>query len=179
MNLRQHLLIAMPHQGGFFQDTVIVVCEHDEQGALGFVINKPLTTNLSAVLDEVDLDSDSADEVTRVYSGGPVDTERGFVLAQDPIGQSTTPFEGLHITGHASDLPAARSTLHRHEALFVLGYAGWDGGQLDQEMLDNAWLSLPYQPDLLFKTPSAARYERALAPLGIARHQLSQFSGQA
>lgn len=179
MNLRQHLLIAMPHQEGFFQDTVIVVCEHDDQGALGFVVNKPVTANLSTVLQEVDLASDEDDEVTRVYAGGPVDTERGFVLSRAPIGQCTTPFDELYVTGHASDLLEARTALHQSEALFVLGYAGWSAGQLDQEMADNAWLSLPYRADILFKTPSAARYDRALAPLGIARHQLSQFSGHA
>lgn len=179
MNLRNQCLLAMPHQEGFFQDTVIVVCEHDEKGALGFVINKPLTVNLAKVMQEVDLPEQEDDELTRVYSGGPVETERGFVLSAEPIGQSTSPFEGLHVTGHASDLPQARRALHSGQALFLLGYAGWSEGQLDQEMADNAWLSLPYNPDLLFATPSAARFDRALAPLGIAKYQLSQFSGQA
>ena len=179
MDLRKHCLLAMPHQTGFFQDTLIVMCEHDAQGALGFVVNKPIDLNLAKIMAEVDLPEHADDELTRVYSGGPVETERGFVLSREAIGQSTAPFDGLHVTGHSGDLIDARRALHASQALFVLGYAGWDAGQLDQEMADNAWLSVPYDPDFLFKTPSAARYERALTPLGIQRHQLSQFAGRA
>ena len=179
MNLRQHLLLAMPHQEGFFENAVVVLCEHDEAGALGFVVNKPIKTDLAHILKEVQQDFDEDDEQTSIYAGGPVETERGFVLSPTPIGQSTSPFEHLHITGHASDLTQARDALHRGNALFVLGYAGWSAGQLDQEMADNAWLSLPYDQSLLFDTPSHKRFDQALAPMGISRHQLSQFSGQA
>ena len=179
MDLRNHCLLAMPHQTGYFASAMIVLCEHDENGALGFVVNQPMTLNLAKIMDEVGLAPHPDDDPTRVYSGGPVETGRGFVLSQHAFGQATQPFAELYVSGHSSDLAEARELLHNHQALFVLGYAGWDAGQLDQEMADNAWLSLPYDPKWLFQTPCAQRYDRALAQLGIQRHQLSHAAGRS
>src|SRR5512137_532939 len=152
--LNNQFLIAMPGMDDpNFAQTVTLVCEHSERGALGIIINRPLTMDLGEVFEQLGLDA-SQSHVSRqnVLLGGPVQTDRGFVLHSPGGGfESTLPVsEKLHLTTSRDILDALASGQGPERAIVALGYAGWEAGQLEDEMARNAWLTVPVDEHLLF-----------------------------
>ncbi len=181
--LTNHFLIAMPGMDDpNFSQTVTLVCEHSDKGALGIVINRPLTMDLGDVFAQLGLDA-SQSRVTRqhVLHGGPVQTDRGFVLhTAGPTWESTLPVSGrIHLTTSRDILDALAGGRGPDRAVVALGYAGWDAGQLEDEMARNAWLTAPADEELLFTVPVEERWRAAGRLLGIDLLHLSSDAGHA
>lgn len=188
LNLKGQLLLAMPGmEDPRFTRTVILICSHSSEGAMGFVLNQPvINPTFEAILKELKIDRESPDiEIPRdkvqVYKGGPVEQGRGFVL------------HSLDYSSPASarigDLAAVTATLDalRHlsgpnppqQARMMLGYSGWGEGQLEAEIAANGWLTLPATSKVVFDTHPAQQYSAALAQMGISEELLSASSGHA
>ena len=190
INLTNQFLIAMPGLGdGPFAGTVIYLCEHTEKGALGLVINKPIDITLKNLFEKVELSLDREDMAeSPVYFGGPVQTERGFVL-HEPLGEagdddnrysSSLKIEGgLEMTTSKDVLEALSHGAGPKRVLVTLGYSGWAAGQLEDEMGRNGWINVAAEPRIIFDTPVGERYERALSLLGIDAGMLSADAGHA
>jgi putative transcriptional regulator len=181
--LNNQFLIAMPGMDDpNFAQTVTLVCEHSARGALGIVINRPLTMDLGEVFEQLGLDA-SRSLVSRqnVLLGGPVQTDRGFVLHSPGAGfESTLPVsDKLHLTTSRDILDALASGHGPDRAIVALGYAGWEAGQLDEEMARNAWLTVPVDENLLFDVPAEDRWQAAGRLLGINLLHLSSDAGHA
>jgi putative transcriptional regulator len=181
--LTNQFLVAMPGMSDpNFSQTVTLVCEHSAQGALGIVINRPLSMTLGEVFAQLGLDTSKARLAAEpVLQGGPVQTDRGFVLhSPGPRWDSTLPVsERLHLTTSRDVLDALASGEGPEEAVVALGYAGWDAGQLEAEMAQNAWLTVPVDERLLFSTPAAERWQAAGRLLGVNLLHLSSDAGHA
>ena len=179
INLTNHFLIAMPGlQDSIFGKSVVYVCEHSERGALGLVINKPSDINLKALFDRVDLPLMRPDLVNvPVFQGGPVQTERGFVLHEAIFAEAHKPLEsvyaatmtipgGLEMTTSKDVLEAISTGAGPGKVLISLGYSAWGQGQLESELGENSWLTVDADRSVIFDTPIAQRYDRALLLLG-------------
>ena len=181
--LSNQFLVAMPGMTDpNFSQTVTLVCEHSDQGALGIIINRPLSMTLGEVFTQLGLESSrSRVAATPVLQGGPVQTDRGFVLhSPGPRWDSTLPVsERLHLTTSRDVLDALARGEGPAEAVVALGYAGWDAGQLEAEMAQNAWLTVPADERLLFETPAAERWQAAGRLLGVNLLHLSSDAGHA
>ena len=181
--LTNHLLIAMPALADqHFSRAVTYICEHNEDGALGIIINRPGNVALEEILRQMKLRTDDAKIAgQRVYQGGPVSPERGFVLHGDDSQWEATlrvsPDTG--VTSSRDILEAIAEGDGPEHYLVALGYAGWSAGQLDEEMCDNAWLSVPAQHEILFHTPDSQRWQAATRLLGIDPSRLSGDAGHA
>lgn len=165
-----------------FEHTVCFVCHHDDDGAMGLVINRPLDMTIDAMFEQLDLPTNGADvSSTPLYIGGPVDNERGFVLhsAEKAYAGSTPLNASLTLTTSPDVLTAIANDEGPKHYLIALGYAGWESGQLEQEMLDNTWLTSNGDNDILFKLPIEKRWEAAFAQLGISPNALSTDVGHA
>jgi putative transcriptional regulator len=179
--LKHHFLLAMPGLAGdYFANTITYVCEHNADGALGFLINRPLDLAIGELLDQLGISARLALEAP-VLAGGPVKTERGFVLHSDDQRYETS----LEL-GHGLMLSTARATLEAIGAgdgpsryLVALGYAGWGAGQLERELFDNAWLTCPATAEILFDVPFASRVDAAARSLGIDFRLMSSQAGHA
>jgi putative transcriptional regulator len=181
--LTNQFLIAMPAMDDpNFVQTVTLVCEHSERGALGIVINRTLPLTFAEVFDQLGLDaSRSRVREQSVLQGGPVQTERGFVL-HTPAGawESSLPFsEHMHLTTSRDILDALAAGAGPERAVIALGYAGWEAGQLEAEMARNAWLTVDASERLLFATPVEDRWRAAARLLGIDLLALSSDAGHA
>jgi putative transcriptional regulator len=181
--LINQFLIAMPAMDDpNFSQTVTLVCEHSERGALGIVINRTLPMTLGEVFDQLELDGSRlrlSDQP--VLRGGPVQTERGFVL-HSPAGryESSLPFsERMHLTTSRDVLDALAAGEGPDNAVIALGYAGWDAGQLEAEMARNAWLTVDADERVVFDTPVEQRWSAAARLLGIDLRTLSSDAGHA
>ncbi len=181
--LANQFLIAMPGLGDphFFR-TVTLVCEHSAEGAMGIIINRPVDLTLGEVFEQLDIaHSDSRAAGQAVYLGGPIQNNRGFVL-HEPLGayESTLAVSATLGVSTSRDVLAAIAN-HKGPAHFLLalGYAGWGPGQLEQEIADNAWLCVPASAEILFKTPSEARWSAAAHLLGVDMAQLCGDVGHA
>ena len=165
-----------------FYHTVTYICAHSEDGAMGIVINQPLYMALGDVLAQMDLTpSDRKINQLPVYHGGPVQTDRGFVL-HEPLStweSSININDAVGVTTSRDILQAIASGGGPKESLIALGYAGWSAGQLEQEIMDNAWLCGPANADVIFKTPCEKRWETAAALLGVDLDMLSPDVGHA
>ncbi len=187
INLTNQFLIAMPGmKDGNFAGTVVYMCEHNDKGALGLVINRPIDINLKHLFEKVDLNLDRPDLASRpVFFGGPVQTERGFVLHEslDAEGghyNSTLKIaEGLEMTTSRDVLEALSNGAGPRNVFITLGYAGWSAGQLEEELSRNGWLNVEAEPDIIFNTPVEQRYDKALSLLGIDRNFLMGEAGHA
>lgn len=193
INLTHHFLIAMPGlEDEAFAKSVVYVCEHTERGALGIVINKPSDINLKRLFDQVELPLRRDDLVENpVYHGGPVQTERGFVLHDQMLsGQvgDVAPREsayastmvipgGLEMTTSKDVLEALSTGAGPRRVLVSLGYSAWGEGQLESELADNSWLTVGADAAVIFDTPVAQRYDKALALLGLQAWMLSPEAG--
>jgi putative transcriptional regulator len=188
INLTNQFLIAMPGMGdGTFAGTVVYLCEHTEKGALGLVINKPIDITLRNLFEKVELSLDREDLAEApVYFGGPVQTERGFVL-HEPTGadaegsyNSSLKIEGgLEMTTSKDVLEALANGAGPKKVLVTLGYSGWAAGQLEDEISNNGWINVAAEPRIIFDTPVAERYDKALSLLGIDAGMLSSAAGHA
>lgn len=183
LSLTNHFLIAMPSLADpNFQRTVTYICEHNEQGAMGIVINRPLNLTLGKVFEHMQIASDLPDVGHQtVFMGGPVQTERGFVLHR-PVGRwdhTLRISEQLGLATSKEILEDIARGAGPDEIFVALGYAGWGAGQLEQEMADNAWLSGPADSQIIFQTPWQQRWEAAAAAMGVDMHHLSNQVGHA
>ncbi|QNP57795.1 YqgE/AlgH family protein [Paenacidovorax monticola] len=192
INLTNHFLIAMPGlEDESFARSVVYLCEHSERGALGLIINKPSDLSLKKLFDKVDLSlrrEDLSDDP--VYQGGPVQTERGFVL-HDPMVVGATDSDesayastmtipgGLEMTTSKDVLEALSTGAGPRRVLVTLGYAAWGEGQLESELAENSWLTVGADQAVIFDTPVGERYDRALALLGLQAWMLSPEAGHA
>lgn len=194
-NLTHHFLIAMPGlEDAAFARSVIYVCEHSPRGALGLIINKPTDLMLPSLFERIELNFGREDlREMPVFLGGPVQTERGFVLhdpmrganevneASDESGYASTlriP-GGLDMTTSKDVLEALSSGVGPRRVLVTLGYASWSEGQLEAELADNSWLTVAANTDLIFDTPVAERYDSALGLLGLEAWRLAPQAGHA
>jgi len=187
IDLTNQFLIAMPGMADdTFAGTVVYLCEHTENGALGLVINKPIDIKLKNLFEKVELSLDREELAELpVYFGGPVQTERGFVLHEkqgdDGSAYSSTMSVpgGLAMTTSKDVLEALSSGAGPKKVLVTLGYSGWQAGQLEDEIGRNGWLTVDADPAVIFDTPIEQRYARAVALLGIDPRMLSQEAGHA
>ncbi len=192
INLTHHFLIAMPSlQDELFSKSVIYVCEHSERGALGLVINKPSDINLQVLFDKVDLPLMRKDLIEApVFQGGPLQTERGFVLHEpsfasedkpsDAVYASTMTIQGaLEMTTSKDVLEALSNGAGPRKVLISLGYSAWAQGQLESELGENSWLTVGADISVIFDTPVAERYDKALLLLGLQSWTLSPEAGHA
>ena len=181
--LTNQFLIAMPAMADpSFHETVTLICEHVEEGALGIVINRPTEMNLGDIFEQMDLDEAAPSSREQpVLRGGPVHQERGFVV-HPPSGDWESTLlvsEEVQLTTSQDILSAMSQGEGPRQALIALGYAGWDAGQLEEEMAANAWLNVPASAKILFDTPFENRWRESAQLLGIDVRQLSHFAGHA
>lgn len=188
-SLRGQFLVAMPDMGDDrFRETVIYLVGHGDEGAMGLVVNQSVEDmSFADILEELKLgDKDELihlpDDIKnrQVLRGGPVQKSRGFVLHSSDyfkVGNSYEVNEDICLTATLDVLKAMAFKETPHEALFALGYCGWSPGQLEQEIQGNGWLTVPFSRELLFGLPIEARYDAALARLGITRATLSATAG--
>lgn len=191
-NLTHHFLIAMPGlEDAAFARSVVYVCEHSSRGALGLIINKPTDITLPDLFKRIELNFGRVDlRETPVFLGGPVQTERGFVL-HDPMRGADDASEesgyastlripgGLDMTTSKDVLEALSSGAGPHRVLVTLGYASWGEGQLESELAENSWLTVAADTSLIFDTPVAERYDGALGLLGLEAWRLAPQAGHA
>ncbi len=182
IDLSNQFLMAMPGMvGGNLAGTVIYICEHTPKGALGLVINRPTDLMLDSLLEKIDLKLEIAPtKGTPVFFGGPVQTDRGFVL-HAPAGEysSSIKFEGMALTTSRDVLQEVAEGRGPEKLLVTLGYAGWGAGQLENELAQNAWLSVNADKDIIFGVPPDERYAAALKLLGIDPGMLTGVAGHA
>jgi putative transcriptional regulator len=179
--LKNHFLLAMPGlTADYFGNSIIYLCEHNDDGAMGIIVNRPSDLSLSDLLEQLGMDACSSLDAPTM-EGGPVQTDRGFILHTD----DKTFDSSLHIDGGVV-LSTSRDTLESIGSgngpasyLVALGYAGWGQGQLEQELQQNAWLSCPASLDVLFEVPCAERVAKAAATLGIDFRLMAHQAGHA
>jgi putative transcriptional regulator len=187
INLTNQFLIAMPGMAGdTFAGAVIYLCEHTDKGALGLVINRPIDIKLRNLFEKVELTLDRDDLADEpVFFGGPVQTERGFVLHErlsDDGGHYNSSLQipgGLEMTTSKDVLEALSNGSGPKKVLVTLGYSGWGAGQLEDELKRNNWINVSAAPEIIFDTPVDERYGKALSLLGIDPRMLSQEAGHA
>lgn len=181
-NFANQFLIAMPGMvEGSLAGSVIYVCEHTERGALGLVINRPTDLTLGTLFERIDLTLEIGPvKESLVYFGGPVQTDRGFVL-HAPAGDysSSIKLGGMALTTSRDVLQAVAEGNGPARMLVTLGYAGWGAGQLESEMAQNAWLSVGADDSIIFDVPPEDRYPAALKLLGIDPVMLAGDAGHA
>jgi putative transcriptional regulator len=182
-NLTDQFLIAMPSlDDPNFSQTVTYICEHNAEGAMGIVINRPLNLHLEEMLEHMAIEiSDRRVRGVRVLLGGPVQQDRGFVLHR--LGKH---WDATHEINPAVGITTSRDILAAmargngpNKSLIALGYAGWGSGQLEREMAENAWLSTPAEPGIIFDLPYEQRWEAAARLVGVDLNTLSPYVGHA
>jgi len=182
-NLTNHFLIAMPTLGdpNFFR-TVTYMCQHNDEGALGIIINRPTDMALSDILEQMKIEAE--DQATRdlpIYYGGPVQSDRGFVI-HEPVGDWNSSFQvtgSVALTTSRDILEAIAGGKGPKKILIALGYAGWGEGQLEQEIVENAWLNAPAKTEILFDIPPSQRWKSAAEEVGVDLDLLSSQAGHA
>jgi len=184
VDFSRQLLVAMPGMvSGSLADTVIFICEHNDQGALGVVINRPTDMTVGDLLERIDLELSLEIGLTQnapVFFGGPVQTDRGFVLHSPARAYNSSINLGeIALTTSRDVLQEVAEGKGPDDLLITLGYAGWGPGQLEEEMSQNAWLHVQANHDILFATPADERYGAALAQLGIDPIMLTGHAGRA
>ncbi len=188
-HLANQFLIAMPGMvDDTFSGTVVYLCDHTENGALGLVINRPTDVDLASLFDKIDLQLEIHPIAGEpVYFGGPVQTDRGFVLHEQGslphYSSSLRVPDGLAMTTSKDILEAVVVGDGPERFLMTLGYAGWSAGQLEDEIARNGWLNVPaprdQMVDIIFDTPDEYKYEKVLALLGVDLSFLSTEAGHA
>lgn len=183
INLTDHFLIAMPAMDDpYFSKSLIYIAEHNEQGALGIIVNRPIDMNLATLFEKIDLPFESVSLANLpVLFGGPVQTDRGFVLHR-PVGewQSTLAVnQEIGLTTSRDILQSVARDGEPREVMVSLGYSGWGAGQLEHELAQNAWLTVPASAHILFDTPCEERLPSAMEILGIDFANLAEQAGHA
>jgi len=181
-SLKNQLLIAMPAlQDADFSRSVTLICEHNEEGAMGIVINHPLELSTIELLEHMEIPCSHSRNINSVMAGGPVQTDRGFVIHRaEKLWKSSIHLDqDVAITTSSDILHAMGREEVSNDAFVALGYAGWGPGQLEQEILNNSWINIPLKAEILFETDIDARWRKAAKTLGFDIDQLSYFSGNA
>jgi putative transcriptional regulator len=183
VNLTNQLLIAMPGLvDPNFSQTVTYIFSHDDQGAMGIVINRPLNMDLGEILEQMDLAAANNQISTMpVYNGGPVKADRGFVIHKpDPRWHSSIIVsDHVQVTTSKDILESLANGQGPEKCFIALGYAGWEAGQLEQELMENCWLNAPSGEQIIYDTPFERRWEFAAAQLGFKLQNLSSQTGHA
>lgn len=183
INLTNHFLIAMPSMADpYFSKTLTYLCEHNDQGALGLVVNRPIDLTLQALFERLSLVLKQHDIAgAPVYYGGPVQTDRGFVLHAPPgEWQSTLRVrEAIGLTTSKDILEAVGRGEGPQRMMVTLGYAGWSAGQLEHELSQNAWLTVEARDAIIFDLPAEERLAAAMELLGVDFACLSDVAGHA
>ncbi|MHC6227778.1 YqgE/AlgH family protein [Pseudomonas sp. X10] len=181
--LKHQFLIAMPHMADpNFAQTLTYIVEHNANGAMGLVVNRPQELNLADILEQLRPDTEPPASCLQVpiYNGGPVQTDRGFVLHTNECSyQATVELDGLSLSTSQDVLFAIADGIGPKKSLITLGYAGWEAGQLEAELADNAWLNCPFDPEIIFGLASEMRLDAAAASLGINLSLLTNQAGHA
>ena len=182
-NLTGHFLIAMPSlNDGFFNQAVTYICEHDENGSFGIIINQQTGITLKQIAKEMAIETENNDQnKQQVFIGGPVDQGRGFILHR-PTGNwqsSLRVSNNIALTTSKDILQAIVNNEGPEDNIVALGYAGWAAGQLDSEMASNTWLNCPADEQIIFNTPVAERWKAAAKLIGIDLSLLSSDAGHA
>ncbi|KUF09746.1 YqgE/AlgH family protein [Pseudoponticoccus marisrubri] len=183
-DLTGHMLIAMPGMGDpRFEHSVVFMCDHSEDGAMGLIINKPSDDlDMGGLLSQLSIETDPALAKRRVHFGGPVEMGRGFVLHTPDYSSVVTTLEVLdevHMTATLDILEDLATGKGPSKWLMMLGYAGWGPGQLEGEIAENGWLVCPCAPRLVFDLPDMEKWEAALESIGVAALALSAEGGRA
>ncbi len=183
LSFRNHFLIAMPTlKDPNFSQSVALICEHNEDGAMGIVVNRPLEVTMSEILSQMDITCpDARVGELPVHLGGPVQCGRGFVIHAPP-GDWDATLRASDEIGVASsrDILEGIAEGRGPERIFIaLGYAGWGAGQLEQEIMDNSWLSGPVDPSILFDLPYEDRWHAAAAFAGVDLNLIAGEAGHA
>jgi putative transcriptional regulator len=182
VNLTHNFLIAMPNMvDPNFNGTLTYICDHGKQGALGVVINRPIELDLSTLFAQIGLSLPERLHRQTVYFGGPVQTERGFVLHTPPLTftSTITVNDTLSLTTSKDVLEAVSQGAGPNKFMVSLGYAGWEPGQLEEEIKNNAWLSVAADPQVIFDLEPGERLHAAMRLLGIDFSNLSHQAGHA
>ncbi|KKC99860.1 MULTISPECIES: YqgE/AlgH family protein [Photobacterium] len=187
MNLTNHFLVAMPSlQDPHFKRSVVYVCEHNDEGAMGIVINLPIDVSVGSMLEQIKVERDlpvahPASLEKPVMIGGPVASDRGFILhnSKEEYSSSLALTEEIKMTTSTDILPLLGTQNEPSQFLVALGYAGWTAGQLEQELADNSWLTMEADPEVVFETPINERWDKAVAKLGIHSANLSTEIGHS
>lgn len=187
MDLKNHFLIAMPNMiDSRFKNSVIYMCEHNKDGAMGLIINQAIDLTIASMLEQIDIKHNHL--ITHpehlkqsVLFGGPVSEDRGFVLHKNKQNFSTSVSlsEQITITTSKDILGLLGTHNEPEDYVILLGYAGWAAGQLEQEITTNSWLTIEADPCVIFNTPIEQRWEKALKKLGIDALNLSSDIGHA
>lgn len=180
-SLKNHFLIAMPGMADpRFSQSVTYICEHNKGGAMGIVINQNATMSYSELFSQLSLNKDYKDD-SPLLLGGPVQKERGFVLhSGNKKWTSTLPVsDEISLTGSKDILEDIAQHQGPEHAIIALGYAGWNAGQLEQEIIENSWLTVPADKQIIFETPIEDRWTSAANQLGIDLNLLSSQAGHA
>jgi putative transcriptional regulator len=183
INLTHHFLIAMPNMADpYFSKTLTYICEHNDQGALGVVVNRPIDMTLAALLERLSLETGARGLTeTPVYFGGPVQTDRGFVLHM-PVGSwssTLTVHDRLGLTTSRDILEAVSRGAGPERIIVTLGYSGWAAGQLEHELKQNAWLTVAAQDAIIFDMAAEERLPAAMEILGVSYATLAEEAGHA
>lgn len=183
-SFENHFLIAMPSmEDPYFARTITYICEHNEHGAMGLVINQPVGMSLKELLTQTDKDAvileEKADDI--VLAGGPVSQDRGFILhtTQQGWSSSLALTSEIMVTTSKDILSALGNENGPEKALVTLGYAGWTAGQLEEELTNNAWLTIEADTEILFDIPIHKKWESAVQKLGVDIWQLGPDIGHA
>jgi len=183
-SLQNHLLIAMPSlDDPLFGRSVTYICEHNADGAMGIVINHPLSVDIANLLEQLEIEFDGGSDAAKmkICAGGPVQNDRGFVLHTPKAGfnSSMQLNQDLMITTSKDILEQLTTEAAPDKFILALGYAGWSAGQLEQELADNSWLVIPADNRIIFDLPHGEKWQGATAKLGIKSWQLSPQAGHA
>lgn len=187
LNLANHFLIAMPSmQDPMFGGSVVYLCEHNDRGAMGVIVNKPTEMNIETLLDRIDIKLESTPDLAQdtrklVMFGGPVQDDRGFVL-HGPAGHFTSTLritDDVSFTTSRDILEAVAQGRGPRSIMVSVGYAGWGAGQLEEEILRNGWLTVPANTQILFDLPIEQRFNAAMKLLGFDPLMLSGEAGHA
>jgi len=183
ITLSGQLLVAMPHmEDPRFARTVVYVCAHSDDGAMGLVVNRLIDNmQFDALLDHIGLEGGAPQTNFPIHFGGPVESSRGFVLHSADFVQEATLLidDDIALTATTEMLRAIADGQGPERCVLALGYAGWGAGQLDEEIQDNGWLLVPADNELLFGGDNDAKWEGAISKLGIDLSLLSSQAGHA
>jgi len=182
-SLQHHFLIAMPTLiDSFFYRSVIYICEHNEDGAMGIIINRPTQIMLDELFSHLEINNASPlSKSTPVLFGGPVQKEQGMIIHDNARPWKSTKYlnDELFLTTSTDILEVVNTDKGPNNFLITLGYAGWDAGQLEQELVDNSWLTVAANREILFDTPSDDRWLAAGKLLGVDMNMLTLSMGHA
>ena len=183
-SLQNYVLIASPTmEDPYFARTVTYICEHNESGAMGLVINQPVGMKLKELVNQVDEKAEVVDEKAEdiVLAGGPVSQDRGFILhtSQPGWSSSLTMTSEIMVTTSKDIISCLGNSQAPEKSLVILGYAGWSAGQLEEEIQTNSWLMVEADPELLFDVPIHKKWETAVHRLGVDVWQLGPDVGHA